>query len=117
MEQPLIYKVRLHSGRILGPIGLSRIWQLIKKKEIQGNEQARSCPYGEWKPIHQFSEIAELLVHDIVRQEDSSVAFPLFNDPSFFEEPTEVNVLPPEEQSQPKVQMDSAVQLIQLFEE
>lgn len=56
------YKVRLNSGRVLGPLDLGRIRKLIKKGKITGDEQARHYPEGEWFPIRQESEIADILV-------------------------------------------------------
>jgi tetratricopeptide (TPR) repeat protein len=56
------YNVKLSSGRVLGPLDLDRITQLIKKKQITGEETARVNPVGEWKPIAQFPEIVQLLM-------------------------------------------------------
>ncbi len=54
--------VRLSSGRVLGPINIERITQLIRKKRITGDEVARENPVGEWKPITQFPEINAIFV-------------------------------------------------------
>lgn len=59
------YKVKLSSGRVLGPIDLDRIRLLILKNQITGVEQAKKYPTGDWANINQFPEIAELLVAKI----------------------------------------------------
>ena len=56
------YQVKLSSGRVLGPLDLGRITQLIVKKQITGEEVARLNPVGEWKPITQFPEIVSLFL-------------------------------------------------------
>jgi tetratricopeptide (TPR) repeat protein len=57
-----LYKIKLRSGRVLGPIGLDRIRLLIIKGQIQGLEIAREEPVGEWADINSFPPIADLLV-------------------------------------------------------
>ena len=56
------YKIKLVSGRILGPIDSFRIKRLILKNQIVGKEVARIHPDGEWVDINEISEIAELLL-------------------------------------------------------
>ncbi|MCM2278046.1 MAG: tetratricopeptide repeat protein [Oligoflexia bacterium] len=56
------YKVKLASGRVLGPIDLERIRLLILKNRITGVELAREHPTGEWRNINSFAPIADLLV-------------------------------------------------------
>lgn len=56
------YKVKLSSGRVLGPIGLDRIRILILKGQISGVEVAREHPVGEWADINSYVPIADLLV-------------------------------------------------------
>ena len=60
------YKVKLNSGRVLGPIDLDRIRALIRKNQILGVEVARKYPEGEWQNINAISEIADLLLENIV---------------------------------------------------
>jgi len=57
-----LYKVKLASGRVLGPIDIARIRALILKKKITGQETARPYPNGEWADINQIAPIAELLL-------------------------------------------------------
>ena len=56
------YKIKLSSGRILGPIDLHRIALLISKNQVVGNEVAREYPQGDWKEIQKIPELAELLL-------------------------------------------------------
>ncbi len=56
------FKIKLSSGRVLGPIGLDRIRILILKGQITGVEIAREHPVGEWADINSFASIADLLV-------------------------------------------------------
>jgi tetratricopeptide (TPR) repeat protein len=59
------YKIRLSSGRVLGPIGLDIIARLVLRSQINGREMARDYPIGEWKDINQIPEIAEMLIAKI----------------------------------------------------
>lgn len=56
------YKIRLESGRILGPLDLERIRLLILKKHIVGTEFAREESSGDWVKIGSVPEIAEMLL-------------------------------------------------------
>jgi tetratricopeptide (TPR) repeat protein len=55
------YKVKLTSGRILGPLNSERVRLLILKNQITGVETAREYPQGEWKDINQIPALRELL--------------------------------------------------------
>jgi tetratricopeptide (TPR) repeat protein len=56
------YKVKLESGRVLGPLDLHRIRLLILKNQIQGSEQIRKLPSEDWMHISLIPEIADLLI-------------------------------------------------------
>jgi tetratricopeptide (TPR) repeat protein len=58
------YKIRLASGRVLGPIGLGRIRELILAGQLLGGEQAREHPQGEWLPLGAHPGIADLLLRN-----------------------------------------------------
>ncbi|MGE4232084.1 MAG: tetratricopeptide repeat protein [Bacteriovoracia bacterium] len=62
MDQQKFYKVRLQSGRVIGPIDLDRVRLFIVKNQISGLEQARVYPDGDWQDINRFPEIAKLLL-------------------------------------------------------
>jgi len=57
-----LYKIKLISGRILGPMDLERIRLLMLKGQILGTEQAREYPRGEWKEFHLIAGLAQLLI-------------------------------------------------------
>lgn len=56
------YRVRLSSGRELGPLSLERIQRLIEKKHIIGDERVRVLPSKEWVAFGSVAELASLLV-------------------------------------------------------
>src|SRR6478752_3676743 len=64
MEQRF-YKVRLPSGRVIGPLDLERIKLFIFKGKITGLEMARLYPTGDWKDINTYPEIADLLMQKL----------------------------------------------------
>lgn len=55
------FKVKHHSGRILGPLDLERIKKLVLKNQITGVELAKEYPNGLWLDINRIPELAELL--------------------------------------------------------
>lgn len=61
-SQGLWFKVKLTSGRILGPLDLERVRALVRKNQIVGKEQAREYPDGEWKDINHLPLLAEILL-------------------------------------------------------
>lgn len=84
------YRVRLESGRELGPIDLDRIERLISKNQIRGEEwclevEDDSKRIPEWRPIRQYSEVAEILLRKLAGKLDA----PRLGEPS---ESSEVNV-------------------------
>lgn len=66
------YKIRLNSGRILGPMDRDRIRRFIESGHILGNEQARVHPDGEWIDIGKIRELADLMI--LVLREGKSPA-------------------------------------------
>lgn len=61
MYSAALYKVKHHSGRILGPLDAERVRLLILKKQITGVELAKVHPDGVWEDINRIPEIAEML--------------------------------------------------------
>jgi tetratricopeptide (TPR) repeat protein len=59
-----LYKIRLASGRVLGPLDLKRIRALILGGQILGSELARPHPVGEWKEMGSFPELADMLLQN-----------------------------------------------------
>src|SRR4051812_39111845 len=56
------YKIKLASGRVLGPVDLDRIKQLILKNQLTGSEIAREYPKGDWVPVGAITPIADLFI-------------------------------------------------------
>jgi tetratricopeptide (TPR) repeat protein len=56
------FKIRLETGRVLGPIDAERIAQLIRKGHVRGNELVRAHPEGDWKPFAHHTELADLML-------------------------------------------------------
>ncbi len=56
------FKIKHRSGRVLGPLDLSRVKKLIEHGEITGEEIAKTYPEEVWKDINLFPEIAALLL-------------------------------------------------------
>lgn len=61
MHSGPLYKVKHHSGRVLGPLDLERLRKLILKDQITGTELAKEYPDGIWQDINRIPDIAELL--------------------------------------------------------
>ncbi|MBS1963325.1 MAG: tetratricopeptide repeat protein [Bdellovibrionales bacterium] len=61
MHSGPLFKVKHHTGRILGPLDLERIKKLILKNQITGVELAKEYPNGIWQDINRLPELAELL--------------------------------------------------------
>lgn len=59
-----LYRIKHHSGRILGPLDLERIRKLILKNQITGVELAKEYPDGEWQDINRIPDIAELFLRN-----------------------------------------------------
>jgi len=57
-----LYKIRLSSGRIVGPINLENVKTLLLRDHVRGDESARVYPAGEWTEIQKIPEIAFLIL-------------------------------------------------------
>lgn len=55
------YRIRLNSGRIIGPFVVKQIGELYLKGHINGEEMGQEFPVGDWKPISQHKEIKSLI--------------------------------------------------------
>ncbi len=62
MHPSSFFKIKHHSGRILGPLDLDRVRKLILKNEITGVELAKEYPNGIWQDINRIQSLAELLL-------------------------------------------------------
>src|SRR4051794_11466376 len=57
-----LFKIKLASGRILGPLDLERVRLLVLKNQIVGTETAREYPNGEWVDINTIAAISEMVL-------------------------------------------------------
>lgn len=55
------YRVRLKSGRVVGPFVLAQLGELYIKNHIDGTEECQYFPVGDWKSIELYPEINELI--------------------------------------------------------
>jgi tetratricopeptide (TPR) repeat protein len=55
------YRIRLISGRVLGPFDLNQLHELKAKGHIKGNEEAQVFPTGNWALISSFEFYDDLL--------------------------------------------------------
>ena len=55
------FKIKLKSGRVLGPLPKKRMIDLILSGVISGDELARAYPKGKWKAFGSIPELAELI--------------------------------------------------------
>jgi tetratricopeptide (TPR) repeat protein len=67
-----LFKVKHHSGRILGPLDLERLKKLVLKNQITGVELAKEYPNGLWQDINRIPELAEVLFRHASGNLDSS---------------------------------------------
>lgn len=88
------FKIKLQSGRVLGPLDLGRIRKLILKKHITGIEVARNASNAEWQDINRFPEIAELLV---LHAQGKLAELPPDEAPEIVDPYGATRILPPEE--------------------
>jgi tetratricopeptide (TPR) repeat protein len=62
LETGKTYKIKLESGRVLGPLDLDRVRLLLLKNHILGKELARVYPSGDWVKIGSIPELGNLLL-------------------------------------------------------
>lgn len=55
------YRVRLQSGRIVGPFNLEQVAELYSKGHITGPEECQVFPIGDWRPFFSFGEFKSFL--------------------------------------------------------
>ncbi|WPU65424.1 tetratricopeptide repeat protein [Peredibacter starrii] len=55
------YRIRLTSGRVIGPFVKAQLFDLKAKGHIRGNEEAQIFPTGNWGPITSFDFYPELM--------------------------------------------------------
>jgi tetratricopeptide (TPR) repeat protein len=55
------YRIRLASGRVLGPFELSELYQLKAQGHIKGSEEAQIFPTGNWGPMSSLDFFNDLM--------------------------------------------------------
>ncbi len=55
------FRIRLESGRVIGPFVKAQLFELKAKGHIKGNEEAQVFPTGNWGPINGFDFYSELM--------------------------------------------------------
>lgn len=55
------YRIRLSTGRVLGPFEKSQLFELKAKGHIKGNEEAQIFPTGSWEPIRMFDFYSDMM--------------------------------------------------------
>jgi tetratricopeptide (TPR) repeat protein len=55
------YRVKLISGRVIGPISILDFKDIYTKQIITGREQIQEFPIGEWEEFSKFTEIVQVL--------------------------------------------------------
>lgn len=55
------YRIRLATGRVVGPFIKDQISELYSKGHIDGSEECQVFPAGEWKSLKNFKELNALL--------------------------------------------------------
>lgn len=56
------YKIKLEGGRVLGPLDLARVTELIRKGRLTGAEPTAKEPFTDWRALSSFSELSDLLL-------------------------------------------------------
>ncbi len=51
------YRIKLKTGRVIGPLLASQFNELFEKKHIDGSEKCQEFPSGDWLPMSSFSDI------------------------------------------------------------
>lgn len=54
------YRVKLNSGRVVGPFDTKGFKELVSKKHVDGSELFQEFPVGSWKKIAEFSLLLEI---------------------------------------------------------
>lgn len=55
------YRIRLKTGRVIGPFIKNQLFELKSKGHIQGDEEAQVFPIGDWLPLTQMDFYEELM--------------------------------------------------------
>ena len=65
------YRVKLSSGRIVGPFDAGQIGELYEKGHISGSELCQMFPGGDWRKVKDFSPITTAIKQIISKQKSA----------------------------------------------
>ena len=68
----LKYRIKLKSGRIVGPFVPKQIGELYSKNHIDGTEDAQVFPGGAWERADTFPELLEQIVSAVAKVKHAS---------------------------------------------
>jgi tetratricopeptide (TPR) repeat protein len=54
------YRIKLRSGRVVGPFALKQVGELFLNGHIDGEEDVQIFPSGDWSPLISFPELTKL---------------------------------------------------------
>ena len=72
MGEKTLYKIRISSTKIVGPIGIKNIQRLLEEGKITGSEPTQQLPTGPWKSFTSFPELANLAMKVIEKKNTKS---------------------------------------------
>lgn len=67
------FRVKLHSGRIVGPVTAKQVGELFSKGHIDGKENYQVFPAGDWGLLGNFDELKKALKLQITKKEKTSI--------------------------------------------
>ncbi len=56
------YRIKLRSGRVVGPFHANQVAELYLKGHVDGSEQCQSFPVGDWLTFESFPQLKSLLL-------------------------------------------------------
>ena len=55
------FRIRLDSGRVIGPFVVSEFSEIVKKASLTGQEEVQEFPIGDWGPLNKHPELLSQL--------------------------------------------------------
>ncbi len=56
------YRIKLNSGRVIGPFASNQVGELYQRGHIDGTENAQIFPIGDWTPLQNFPELKSIIL-------------------------------------------------------
>jgi tetratricopeptide (TPR) repeat protein len=67
------YRVKLHNGRIVGPVTAKQVGELFAKGHVDGKENFQVFPAGDWGSLSNFEELKKSLKAQIIDKRETSI--------------------------------------------